>query len=111
MKYIILISILALMFEKKKDFTNAMEGYMHCLAECGAAADAIQHDPAITPEDAERKTKKYEFTKELRGEVMLRIAVLRKEMGALDQAMQMCNNVAADQFSESIRANALCLKV
>ncbi len=99
------------MFEKKKDFTNAMEGYMHCLTECSASVDPMTDTASKSAEDIERKNKKNEFTKELRGEVMLRIAVLRKEMGALDQAMQMCNNVAADNFSESIRANALCLKV
>ena len=51
------------------------------------------------------------FMKELRGEVMLRIAVLKKEMGAIDQAMQMCNSISAEPFGDSIRANALCLKV
>ena len=59
----------------------------------------------------QEKKKIYDFMKELRGEVMLRIAVLRKEMGALDQSMQMCNNFASDSFSEAIRADALCLKV
>lgn len=49
--------------------------------------------------------------KELRGEVMLRIAVLKKEMGAIDQAMQMCNSISSEPFGDSIRANALCLKV
>jgi len=51
------------------------------------------------------------FMRELRGEVMLRIAVLKKEMGAIDQAMQMCNSISAEPFGDSIRANALCLKV
>jgi hypothetical protein len=96
------------MFEKRKDFGHAMEGYMNCLAECGAAVDGSVDD---RDESKSGDKKKYEFMKELRGEVMLRIAVLRKEMGALDQSMQMCNNVAADNFSDSIRVNALCLKV
>lgn len=42
---------------------------------------------------------------------MLRIAVLKKEMGAIDQSMQMCNTITSEPFGDSIRANALCLKV
>lgn len=126
------------MFEKRKDFGHAMEGYMNCLAECGASVDGSVDNkgddrggtsggdgngavdgsgsaPISTGDPGgggeEEKKKKYDFMRELRGEVMLRIAVLRKEMGALDQSMQMCNNVAADNFSDSIRVNALCLKV
>ena len=103
-----------------------MEGYMNCLAECGASVDgSLEGRDSASNTSTGRgagasggdssgaggEKKKYDFMKELRGEVMLRIAVLRKEMGALDQSMQMCNNVAADNFSDSIRVNALCLKV
>lgn len=98
----------ALMLEKKRDFGHAMEGYMHCLAECGSSSDASAE--ARNAEGDGPEKRKYEFMKELRGEVMLRIAVLRKEMGALDQSMQMCNSVASDSFSDAIRVNALCLK-
>ena len=41
---------------------------------------------------------------------MLRIAILHKEMGSLDQAMQDCTQIAQEGFSLTIRANALCLK-
>ena len=108
------------MSEKRKDFSSALDGYMNCLAECGIdtddSGDHLEEKDAdgniITSEDDSNKSKKvFNFLKELRGEVMLRIAVLRKEMGALDQAMQMCNSVASDTFGDSIRANALCLKV
>jgi hypothetical protein len=107
------------MHEKRKDFSNAMDGYMHCLTECGTAAEessALEKEMESgtcsgTPDEIEAKKKRFEFMKELSGEVMLRIAVLRKDMGALDQSMQMCNKIATDNFSDSIRANALCLKV
>jgi hypothetical protein len=49
--------------------------------------------------------------KEMRGEIMLRIAIVKKNTGAMDQAMQMCNSISGDQFGDAIRANALCLKV
>ena len=108
------------MFEKKKDFANAMEGYLICLAECGTASEesiAFNKDMAEgrissrSREEMELLQQRFELMQELSGEVMLRIAVLRKEMGALDQSMQMCNKVAAENFSDAIRANALCLKV
>jgi hypothetical protein len=108
------------MYEKKKDFGNAMDGYMQCLGECsnvGEEASTFNKDLSEgrlgnrSREEVEEQRKRFEFMRELSGEVMLRIAVLRKEMGALDQSMQMCNKVAGDNFSDSIRANALCLKV
>jgi len=37
--------------------------------------------------------------------------MLKKEMGAIDQAMQMCITIDSEPFNESIRANALCLMV
>jgi len=36
--------------------------------------------------------------KEIRGEVLLRIAMLKKEMGAIDQAMQMCTTIDSEPF-------------
>eukprot|EP00604_Paraphysomonas_vestita_P001885 CAMPEP_0174821980 /NCGR_PEP_ID=MMETSP1107-20130205/11943_1 /TAXON_ID=36770 /ORGANISM="Paraphysomonas vestita, Strain GFlagA" /LENGTH=421 /DNA_ID=CAMNT_0016039721 /DNA_START=187 /DNA_END=1452 /DNA_ORIENTATION=+ len=108
----------SLMHEKKKDYPSAMDGYMSCLSECGVASEeAIVLEKAlesrtitISPEELEARKKRFEFMKELSGEVMLRMAVLRKEMGALDQSMQMCNKIATDNYNDSIRANALCLK-
>lgn len=96
----------ALFAEKRKDFTGAMEAYTQCLSECVLGAEASTE--AAARGDVGHRSPK--FLKELRGEVMLRIAILRKEMGALDQAMQMCNQIAADQFGDTIRANTLCLK-
>ena len=120
------------MSEKRKDYTTAMEGYVMCLNQCAttvnmavasAAAAAASSDGIIQTVDAsgnivsstapaeEEKALTISFMKELRGEVMLRIAVLKKEMGAVDQALQMCNTITSEPFSDSIRANALCLKV
>lgn len=132
----------ALMSEKRKDYTVAMEGYVTCLNQCAAQSAEGAEDSTVTvvvPSDeaaggsstsegtgtdattpAAPTTEatstpavqpKLIFMKELRGEVMLRIAVLKKEMGAIDQAMQMCASIQAESFGDSIRANALCLKV
>lgn len=76
----------------------------------GAAAET-NPSGSSNPAAALAPQPKLVFMKELRGEVMLRIAVLKKEMGAIDQAMHMCNSINAEPFGDSIRANALCLKV
>ena len=135
----------ALMSEKRKDYTIAMEGYVTCLNQCAAAqtqtsdeATSSSANEASNPTNSSSNANsnqwtaegtssnapaastaatetpaqsKLVFMKELRGEVMLRIAVLKKEMGAIDQAMQMCNTISGEPFGDSIRANALCLKV
>jgi tetratricopeptide (TPR) repeat protein len=109
----------SLMHEKKKDFPNAIDGYNSCLNECSAVADEAIHfenalearSIAAPQEEIDARRKRAEFMKELSGEIMLRVAVVRKEMGNLDQSMQMCNKIAGENFNDSIRANALCLKV
>lgn len=109
----------SLMQEKRKDYANAIDGFTSCLNECTAVAEeAIHFENAleaqtisVTQEEIGARRKRAEFMKELSGEVMLRIAVARKEMGNLDQSMQMCNKIAGESYNDSIRANALCLKV
>lgn len=122
------------MSEKRKDYTIAMEGYVTCLNQCAAAQNQPSDDStnnnnsnggasnelgnnwssgdtAGASGGVSTGAHKLVFMKELRGEVMLRIAVLKKEMGAIDQSMQMCNSITTESFGDSIRANALCLKV
>eukprot|EP00981_Chlorochromonas_danica_P008140 scaffold2028_cov181-Ochromonas_danica.AAC.18 len=55
-------------------------------------------------------THKIVFLKEIRGEILLRMAVLKKEMGELDNAMHLCNIISGELHGESIKLNALCLK-
>mmetsp|Transcript_33276 Transcript_33276/g.48149 ORF Transcript_33276/g.48149 Transcript_33276/m.48149 type:complete len:622 (+) Transcript_33276:53-1918(+) len=99
----------ALMSEKRKEFSIAMDGYMHCLSQC-SAVEAQTDNHSLLNEGATNPTE-FLFIKELRGEVMLRIAILKKDMGSVDQALAMCNNLCVEpNFGESIRANALCLK-
>jgi tetratricopeptide (TPR) repeat protein len=92
--------------EKQRDFPGAMEGYTLCLNQCSSLA--LEQARDMTINDVEKSHRSI-FLKEIRGEVMIRIAMLKKEMGALDQAMHLCNTIA-QEFEDSIRANALCLK-
>jgi len=95
----------ALSCEKRKDYAAAMEVYMNCLNDCNAVTSMGTSDN--TSADAHALP----FMRELRGEIMLRIAVVKKDLGAVDQAMIMCNNILAEHCCESVRANTLCLKV
>ena len=98
------LCITALLSEKKEDFPTAMNGYLHCLNQCSAATE---NKTAIDGSAGADIT----FFKELRGEVMLRIAILKKEMGAIDQSLTVCNNLVVDtSFNPNMRANALCFK-
>lgn len=102
--------ILALLAEKRKDYPAAMDGYTACLNSSNALTQPQASNSLPHPREMD-KNQKLIFMKEIRGEVMLRIALLKKETGYIEQAMQMCNTITSDTFSESIRANALCLKV
>lgn len=103
----------ALGCEKRKDYAAAMEVYMNCLNDCNAASSMGNNvnlssgSSSSTSADAQALP----FMRELRGEIMLRIAVVKKDLGAVDQAMIMCNNILAEHCCESVRANTLCLKV
>lgn len=97
----------ALMAERKKDYTTAMEGYISCLNQCANQAQLLESSSSDKASQG-----RIGFLKELRGEVMLRIACLKKDMGALDQALHMCNTITGpmESFSDVLKANALCLK-
>lgn len=92
--------------EKKKDYAVALEEYTACLGECREDGENAGSTPPPASSD-----KTITFMKDLKGEIMLRIAVLRKEMGLVDLSMQMCNSITAEPYNDAIRANALCLKV
>jgi tetratricopeptide (TPR) repeat protein len=96
----------ALMSEKRKEYPIALEGYLHCLGQCGVVLDNEHNNSTEISSDS----YPISFMKELKGEVMLRIAVLRKETGAIDLAIIACDSIVRDNFGDSIKANALCLK-
>jgi len=101
----------ALGCEKRKDYAAAMEVYMNCLNDCNAASSMGNNFNLTSGSSASADTLALPFMRELRGEIMLRIAVVKKDLGAVDQAMIMCNNILAEHCCESVRANTLCLKV
>lgn len=94
----------AIMMGKKREFQPALEGFNHCIAELNAMFDFTLPFGSTPAETTRRKMN------DIRGEIILRTALLRKEMGHLDQALTLCTSVSTDSFGDSIRANALCLK-
>ena len=102
----------SLLLEKKKEYPSAMSGYMTCLSDCTKlSTDLTEQAPLSDVHASMGRHALFSLLKELKGEIMLRVALLRKDMGAWEQSMHMCNNIASDEgFSDSIRANALCLK-
>lgn len=103
------VAFLALLLEKQKDYPGAMEGYTLCLNQCSSLSTAINEESNEALITEMEKNQRIGFLKDIRGEVMLRIALLKKDTGSLDQSMQLCNTIAVE-FNDSIRANALCLK-
>ena len=88
-----------------------MEGYTDCLNHSNTYMHTTNLDPHDQQAIEAEKALKLIFLKEIRGEVLLRIAILKKEMGALEQSLQMCNSITSEAFNDTIKANALCLKV
>ena len=96
----------ALLSEKKKEYASALDGYVQCLNDIRESEEVTTSAEATEGgDDSSRKT--LSFIKDFRGEIMLRIAVVRKETGNIDQAMQMCNTIALEPCNDSVRANAL----
>ena len=88
-----------------------MEGYTSCLNQSNSFYNFSTVDSSNKAAVEADRAQKVTFLKEVRGEVLLRIAILKKEMGQIDQAMQMCNSINSEPFNDTIKANALCLKV
>lgn len=100
----------ALLSEKKKEYSTAMEGYISCMKICESEKND-NSSPNEKESNVSSSLESISFFKDMKYEVMLRIGILKKDMGAIDQSMQMCNNLVTDDIKISIRANALCLKV
>lgn len=75
--------------------TIALDKYNICIALC---------QQEIT------NTRSISIFGDLKGDASLRIAIVQKDLGQLELAMQMCSQIAQDPYSPAIRANALCLK-
>lgn len=103
------------MFEKKKDYVNALDQYNSCINICNLSESSnrsatISSSSSANKNDSSKHDEASSIYSDLKGDAMLRIAILHKETGLLDQAMLDCTHIAQEGFSLTIRANALCLK-
>eukprot|EP01031_Cornospumella_fuschlensis_P025327 gene25328-30583_t len=108
----------ALLAEKRRDFNTAMEGYTTCLNQCNVIMNNL-HSPkpfqpgsnAGTPNATQNTESKHMFLREIRGEILLRMAILKKDMGDVENALHIIDMIFREVgHSEFIRCNALCLK-
>lgn len=88
-----------LYFEKKKDFPDAFAFYAKCLNRC---SDSITRDGSIV-KDA--------VFQDLESETLLRMAMIKKEIGAWDDSWEICNRIFSTSSNSTLKANALCIKV
>ena len=109
---------LALVAEKRKDYDIAFDGYMKCLQQCTIASKVLEETKTNGGTESEKvnhiwepsSMKSLSFFKQMRGEIMLRVAIVKKEINELDASMLMCTNIIEDNYGDAIKANALCLK-
>lgn len=103
----------ALIVEKRGDFQLALEGYNNCLTEIARVMDSSSSSVLSSSQMEEESVEFRRRMDSLKGEVLLRLALLRKEMGHIELAMTQCSAICSDSntsYAEHIRANALCLK-
>jgi hypothetical protein len=98
------------MSEMKKEYNEAYDIYLRCVMKC---------DTEI-PKKSLLGNNSLEFSPlnsypELRGELLLRIAVINKEFGNPDEAMRICDRIYAEtstySLSTGLCTRSLCLKV
>lgn len=118
--------------EKQKEYYISTDGYANCLQLCNTLIQDYSIRSTDIPNESTGdqdiklsesntwkqsdidKTKKpsefsLDFLNDMKGEILLRMAMLKKDLGALDQAKTLCNTIIESQFGESIRSNALTL--
>jgi TPR repeat len=95
----------ALLSEKQCEYQCALEGYSNCLTELTQLYDFSLHSVDNGTEDPQKT-----IMNDIRGDVLLRTAIVRKDMGQLDDAMELCVRLDTGAFGVVVHANALCLK-
>lgn len=92
----------ALIFEKRREFTKAFEAYKFVKVSCAAIIGPASKSKA--------SQNTIQFFTELNGEVTLRLAVLKREMGALEESMSLCENILREPYGLALKGNAFCLQ-
>ena len=99
-----------LLAQAKKDVNGAYDIFMRCWMKCDE--EIVKN--VLLPDMSVLSAPLNSYA-EIRGEALLRIAIIRKDTGALDIAMQICDQICADvattNLSSTIGTSALCLKV
>ncbi len=124
---------LGLLAEKRKDYLTALEYYGTCNSQSKdtlldlsnqykemsriGKVFAADLDPRLSIhfEEMTLVERSISYLREVRGEALLRMAIVKKDLGAHGQALQMCDEMLAtgkgDPMSNTLKANVMCLKV
>jgi hypothetical protein len=97
--------MLALQYEKKRDFNASTDAYLRCLQIC-TNLSAMNDSNSATSASNDLLKKSKSYLRELRGEIVLRMALLKKAEGLYDQVIPLCENILV-----SCSSNTLDLKL
>ena len=86
---------------ENKDYTKAFEGYVFCIEEA---------TKRLTSTTSVESTPARSSLQDIKGEALLRIAMIRKDTEAYDLAMQTVTIVTQEPYNNALRANALAFK-
>ncbi len=100
--------MLGLLHEKGKQYELANEKYINCIQICDLKALSKSTGNHISNYP---NSNQFGTFSDLKGDAQLRMAIILKDTGKLDEAMNTCVGVAVEPYNVILRANALCLKV
>ena len=104
------------MKESARSFDAAIIEYKKCMELCmtNASIEEQKVGAAVATGEVELENaaiKRISFYKEIRGEVLLRITIIKKDQGAVEQSFAFCKTIIQEPFSDKLKANAYCLQV
>ncbi len=135
--YILLCIDIGLLAEKRQDYLTALEYYGTCNSQSkdtirdlsnqfkemskirkGFETDIEQYGHLLGRhmEEMTLVDQSMSYLKNVRGEALLRMAIVKKDLGGHGQALQMCNEMLdfaskGNAISNALKANVMCLQV
>jgi hypothetical protein len=116
----------ALRHERKKEYHIALTSYAACIEESSAiiseqeqllryletSGDGTSGCVSLEDEDRCKTLQLITRLRELKAEIMLRVAVVHKDRGSWEQSMKLCDTIrnGPDCFNDSVKANSMSLR-
>ena len=108
----------ALVEEKKTNVRLALKAYRACADKCtellatsnSSSSTSNSSSSSSSSSAFSRAAAQAPFLADIKAEAQLRIALVQKEMGALDEATRTCQTILQEAPGSTVRANALCVQ-